>query len=534
MIARLAKRVEEISLHRLPSSQVARFTALAALLAILADATIGHGLTWENDPYWTYWVTKTFLIATVIGLGTAWFGIGVGRGALIVLVHTIILTIYYWTLSPIGLPSSPHWLDLEHTWISGVPIHFGVIYLGYLTALWIWRRRQRFEFIADVNPRFFGFRALIVAVLVVLTAGLLSNLALGEFTGVTWYVVRLLITVPFLMLWWTIVGRDRWGDLVGGVVLAFVWAAYSQYLGPTGLPDIHHLRIFTQAAPPSPVNWLDYNQLWLISFPIYVVTIISLLTLDAYWAVRRSLILPVLGTCIVVTGIVVLIAALAIPDKSKGAQANIKASGGAVVENGSYYSDKFQPATAQITIYAKDAGGRVSPLPPHDELNINATIQSGGHTFNVTAKDPMVADPMGQFTTWWGVGLDVWHHGLSGIGTNKLPAIHSKLAVFGMGDVKMDGQLVASGVAVHAMTAENGLPDNKHLELDVGDSRTTHLPNLPAGHLRVLWDNYQGEIPGASSGRYIGGDIVLGVLVIAALWLNGLGNFIKSKTQLAA
>src|SRR5437868_8684448 len=101
----IASRVAtRLNLHRLTGSQVAKFTALAALLAILADATIGHGLTWENDPYWTYWVTKTFLIATVIGLGTAWFGVGVGRGALIVLAHTIILTIYYWSLSPIGLP----------------------------------------------------------------------------------------------------------------------------------------------------------------------------------------------------------------------------------------------------------------------------------------------------------------------------------------------------------------------------------------------------------------------------------------------
>jgi hypothetical protein len=60
---------------------------------------------------------QTFLIATVFGLGTAWLGTGVGRGAVIPFVHTVILTVYYWTLSPIGLPSHPDWLDLEHTWI---------------------------------------------------------------------------------------------------------------------------------------------------------------------------------------------------------------------------------------------------------------------------------------------------------------------------------------------------------------------------------------------------------------------------------
>lgn len=93
---------------------VAKFTALVGLAAIFLDASLGHGLTWENDPYWTYWVTKTFLIATVFGLGTAWFGVGVGRGAVITVVHTLVLTIYYWTLSPVGLPS----MQTTSTWTS--------------------------------------------------------------------------------------------------------------------------------------------------------------------------------------------------------------------------------------------------------------------------------------------------------------------------------------------------------------------------------------------------------------------------------
>jgi hypothetical protein len=89
--------------ERLSAADVAKFTATVALAGIFVDAAIGHGLTWENDPYWTYWVTKTFLIATIFGLGTAWFGIGPGRGAVITVVHTLVLTVYYWTFSPIGL-----------------------------------------------------------------------------------------------------------------------------------------------------------------------------------------------------------------------------------------------------------------------------------------------------------------------------------------------------------------------------------------------------------------------------------------------
>ena len=43
----------------------AKFGILTGLAAIFIDATIAHGLFWENDPYWTYWITKSFLIATV-------------------------------------------------------------------------------------------------------------------------------------------------------------------------------------------------------------------------------------------------------------------------------------------------------------------------------------------------------------------------------------------------------------------------------------------------------------------------------------
>src|SRR5215204_5412871 len=120
---------------------VVKFTALAASLAIFVDAAVGHAMVWGNDPYWTYWVTDTLLMATVFGLGTAWFGMGLVKGALITAAHILALTVYYWSLSPIGLPSQPEWLDFEHTWATGLPVHFAVYYLGYVVALWLWRRR---------------------------------------------------------------------------------------------------------------------------------------------------------------------------------------------------------------------------------------------------------------------------------------------------------------------------------------------------------------------------------------------------------
>jgi hypothetical protein len=72
-----------LRLEALTVSDLLKFTGMAALLAIFMDAAIAHAMLWGNDPYWTYWVTDTLLMATVFGLGTAWFGMGLIRARLL-------------------------------------------------------------------------------------------------------------------------------------------------------------------------------------------------------------------------------------------------------------------------------------------------------------------------------------------------------------------------------------------------------------------------------------------------------------------
>jgi len=501
--------------------ELAKFTAAVALLAIFADAALGHGLLWENDPYWTYWITKTFLIAAVFGLGTAWLGVGIGRGAVITAVHTVVLTIYYWSLSPVGLPSSPEWLDLEHTWVTGVPVHFGVIYLGYLLALWIWRRRAHRVESSEEHGGGVATAALAVSVAIVVVGGGGASLALGDFPGLTWYVVRLLITVPFVLAWWAFVGRDRLSAVVGGVVLAFIWATYAHFLGPVGLPDTP-LRLFDQAPPEATVTWLDYRETWLISLPIYTVVTIAVLLVAAMRA-RSSRPGTRLSRATAVTAALALVVVLVLgaiafaANEPGGDHAQISASGPAQVEDGAWYSDEFIEAAASMDLRARDRAARVTPLEPHDVVAIDASIEHrNGSTYEVVVDAPMVADPLGRHTTWWGVGFHQWHHGRSGIGTDALPPIHSEVAVFGLGEIVVDGETVATNVPVHVMTAEDGLPGR--IELDVGDPSST-VPRLPNGHLRVLWDDYEG---GAGQGpkrarNGLGGGLLLGVLGLALL-----------------
>ncbi len=142
-----------------------------------------------------------------------------------------------------------------------------------------------------------------------------------------------------------------------------------------------------------------------------------------------------------------------------------------------WYGDRFEAATASLDLRARDRFARVTSLEPHDILSIDASVEHpDGSTYDIEVASPMVSDPLGRHTTWWGVGLHHWHHGRSGIGTNALPPIHSEVAVFGLGELSVDNDVVATGVPVHAMTAEEGLPGR--LELDVGDPAMTfrHFP----------------------------------------------------------
>jgi hypothetical protein len=144
-------------------------------------------------------------------------------------------------------------------------------------------------------------------------------------------------------------------------------------------------------------------------------------------------------------------------------------------------------------------------------LSLSATVaHTDGHTYAVTSSQPMVDDPLGRFTTWWGVGMNVWHHGRSGIGTSIIPATESEVAVFALGTLTRDGTPIAAGVPVHVMTMDDG-----KAELDVGDP-TTPLPGVPDGHLRVMWEAATVTSTAPHVSLYVFGSVVLFALLVLA------------------
>ena len=496
-------------------AELVKFAAVGAVLAMLFDAVIGHALLWDNDPYWTYWVTDTFLILTVFSVGTALLGAGIARGAVITVVQMLVLTTYYWSLSPIGLPSNPEWLDLEHTWLTGPPVHFGVYYLGYLVALWLWRRRAAARDAVGSEVGTDAVRALVTAGGIVAALGAAQTVALGEFPGVTWFVMRIVILVPFTLGWWALAGRDRAASISGGLLAAILLAAYGHYLGPVGLPDAD-LRVLAQDPPPADVHWLSYRDEFLVMGPIILVVTLAAYIAAARWRGERwtPLSLSPASLCAAALTLVLVVAVgfVAAGHLSPSDQrVTVTSSGDARVESGTDYTGDLVGTEAALRFVGDQRNTKQTPLPPHDDVELAATITRDGTRYDLTASEPIVRDAAGRFGTWGGVGYDRWHHGRSGVGTAQLDAIRSQVALYALGELRADGQLVATGLPLHAHTTGTGV------ELHVGDPATA-VPALPDGHLRVVWDERSGESPAAPErARYLLGSVLLLALLALAL-----------------
>lgn len=501
--------------------ELVKFTLLAAFLAMFADAAVAHAMLWGNDPYWTYWITDALLMATVFGVGTAWLGVGLKQGAALTVVHVLLLTTYYWTLSPIGLPAQPEWLDLERTWITGLPVHFGVYFLGYSLAVWLRERSRRVRLTAGSEAEALGptaTLALALAATVTILLGLLQMWIVGEFPGVTWFIVRIAIMTPLVLVWWAMAGADRVAAVSGGVMLGFLLSTYSHYLGPMGLPN-PSLRLTAANPPPALVQWLPYREEFLVLLPAAMLLSIVAMLFASRW--RRDMVagerMPerAWSAPAIVVVVLALIGLGAVAYRHTGPEANrttVSAVGPGSVERGAPFGGDLVPAApATLTMTAENSNTHRTPLRPHDKVSIAATVAGAdGTVYTIAAAQPTVEDPRGRHTTWAGVGFDVWSHGRSGIGSARLPPTHSDVAVFARGDVVSGGRTLAADVPVHVLTSTR--PDSR-LELHVGDPDVP-VAGLPSGHLRVVWAEYTGGPTfAAKQARYAwGGGVLIALL----------------------
>lgn len=467
---------------RLSVRDTAKFGLLVGLSAIFIDAAIAHGLFWDNDPYWTYWITKSFLIATVFTLGTAFLGIGIVQGLILTAVHTLILEIYYQWLAPVGLPQEPEWLDFNHLWVTGAPVHYLAILTGYLMALWIWRRAVVVESDKRVAERHspsgqpaqtaaaVAVASLAATVVILIVSGIITHaILLGSFPGITYFVQHLLVGFIFVYLWSAYAGMGGSGWLVGALMLSFVWTTYGMYLGPEGLPE--------------KVHYLGYHDLWLRAFPgDFLSSLIGL-----FVAVR---LLPRASPRLALAAVPLAALLLPWPDRAEakpmGLHASASASGEAHRVTGPNPVDltNAAPATGSIRIDVVEGGNRWSHVQNQDWINLVADVAAADGNYRVVVDKPMPRHPLGKYTTWNGVVFHHPMHGNTGIGTSKLPLMNPDISLYGWGKVFRNGQLIDAMAPVHAMVTSKGPMSGVMLEVDGEDKA---LLDAPDGYLTVHW-----------------------------------------------
>lgn len=462
---------------QLTNRDTAKFGLLVGLSAIFIDAVIAHGLFWENDPYWTYWITKSFLIATVFIAGTAFFGIGIVQGLVLTAVHTAILEIYYEFLAPIGLPQEPQWLDDNHLYLTGIPVHYLAILTGYFIALWIWRRANRGVENRDrgdaaPSPAALAVSSLVATLNILILSGIITHaLLLGEFPGVTYFVQHLLIGFVFIYLWSSYVGMGGGGWIVGALMLSLTWACYAIYLGPAGLPES--------------IVYYTNHQIWSAAFPgDFVAALIGL-----FVTIR---LLPKLTPRHAALGVPLLTFLFVTPEpadaKPRGLHAAASASGEAHSVRGPNPVDfrSVQPAHGSIRIKVVEGGNRWSHVQGRDWVELSADFTTPDGHYRVLADKVMPRHPLGLYTTWNGVALNHDMHGETGIGTSKLPLMKPEISLYGWGKVWRNGRLVAAMAPVHAMVSSKDPMRGIMLEVDTEQKL---LRDVPGGYLTAHWAN---------------------------------------------
>jgi hypothetical protein len=495
----------------LTAKDTVKFAVGVGFAAIFFDAAIAHGLFWDNDPYWTYWITKTFLITTVFLFGTAFLGVGIVPGLILTAVHTAILEVYYQWLAPVGLPQEPEWLDFNHLWVTGVPAHFLAILAGYLLVLWLWKRnRPAEETIRRAETSVFALYGLVTAALIVIIDGLFTQLLLlQDFPGITFFVQHLLIAFVFVCAWTAYAGLSASGWVMGSFLLALVWVSYNMYLGPRGLP---------LEAP----TYSGYEDLWLRAFPGAFVSALLGWGLSSNFVRRRRLGFATIAAILVLAFPIddVIAQTLPVEKGTTGLKATASAFGEGIRVTGPNPVDmkSSKPMTGTIKVETVEMGNRWSHVQNTDALKVRADFSSGDTKYEVTIDKPMPRHPLGQYTTWSGVVYDHDMHGDTGIGTGKLPKMRPDIALWGWAEVKRNDEIIAKMAPAHVMVTSKGAMPGIMLEIDT-EQKT--LAAEPDGYINVMWHKIDKlEMPSSATWtRLIIGWVALVGIVLLLGWL---------------
>lgn len=140
-------------------------------------------------------------------------------------------------------------------------------------------------------------------------------------------------------------------------------------------------------------------------------------------------------------------------------------------------------------VVSMDPPGKPGETPDHATMEARFDDPAGNH-YRVVVRH-VVKPPFPGYETEGGVMIDGSHHGSSGTGSPLMPKVTTYAALWAMGDVFVNDELVAAGQVMHMMTTDVVRDRNYHLALNSevpltpdqyfikGQSHHTHLIVLP-------------------------------------------------------
>jgi hypothetical protein len=148
------------------------------------------------------------------------------------------------------------------------------------------------------------------------------------------------------------------------------------------------------------------------------------------------------------------------------------------------FSDNFAIVSGSYKLKAKDKTLSDDP-DSRDKINYSATVTSpdGANTYEISVKKIL---PVGvDHPVFGGVGSNMIHHGMTGIGTKMQPTQPTVAAIWGIGTIKVNGMVPERGEnrLVHSMITCNVRDEDYRLVFDDDvdcSSIHTHLmmPNV--------------------------------------------------------
>ncbi|MFB6353635.1 MAG: hypothetical protein ABEJ92_06070 [Halobacteriales archaeon] len=133
------------------------------------------------------------------------------------------------------------------------------------------------------------------------------------------------------------------------------------------------------------------------------------------------------------------------------------------------FGDEGRPTAGELQITYHDRRPYDRPGPPvatPDDVDLTASFEDpAGNTYDLEVGQ-VFQPPIPGYETGGGVMTNAWHHGITDTGSPLMPRVYTYGAFWGIGNVRINGELADERKVMHFMTTQNVRKSNYDLALD--------------------------------------------------------------------